>query len=61
MSWLIFFNILLLAMLIKKEIEIKRLENIIEDLDKWLILLREKDIKIKPIDVRKKLIKLRWR
>lgn len=61
MSWLIFFNILLLAMLIKKEIEIKRLENIIEDLDKWLIFLREKDIEIKPIDVRKKLIKLRWR
>ena len=61
MSWLIFINILLLAMLIKKEIEIKRLENIIEDLDKWLILLRENDIKIKPIDVRKKLIKLRWR
>ena len=29
--------------------------------NKWLILLREKDIKIKPIDVRKKLIKLRWR
>lgn len=61
MSWLIFANILLLAMLINEKLKVKRLENIIEDLDKWLILLREKDIKIKPIDVRKKLIKLRWR
>lgn len=61
MSWLIFANILLLAMLINEKLKVKRLENIIEDLDKWLILLRENDIKIKPIDVRKKLIELRWR
>lgn len=60
MSWLIFANILLLAMLINEKIKVKRLENIINELDKWLLNIRnvQQNNKILPSKVRVKLYKL---
>lgn len=60
MSWLIFANILLLAMLINEKLKVKRLENIINELDKWLLNLRaeKQGYKIIPSKVRTKLYEL---
>lgn len=59
--WLIAAIFLLIYCLIKAIRKIFELQDIINDLDIWLLDLESKDIKISPRNVSEKLVKLKRR